>query len=244
MITLTLISILGGCSTPNSPHAPGARSEPQATRFAVLLPNSLAPVPPELSGATDRVLGQITRYLGAQGRKRRVIEPLEAERLWLASIAEAEASDTVSHDFHGAMKIFARKLGGKAAFDALVVSSLVYREGRLRNRVIKWDGVVRRLPAAGEEPALRKETKPIPESFEAMVPVVSLQLLVFGANGELLFENYGGVDLVHSFTYEPGEEGGLHAERRHPVLAERRFLRVGVEIAFDPYLPRTGTGQW
>lgn len=232
MIAVTLISSLCGCSTLDS------RDAPQATRFAVLLPNSLVPAPPELSGATDRVLGQITRYLAAQGRERDVIDPLEAQRLWLASSAEADESDTVSQDFHGAMKIFARKLGGPAAFDALVVASLVYREGRLHNRVVKWDGVVRRLPSVGED------AKPIPPSFELNVPVVSLHVMVFGASGELSFENYGGVDLVHSFRIDPADKGRLRGELRDPVLGERRFLREGVEVAFDPYLPRDGVGAW
>ncbi len=233
-----LISSLCGCSTLDARQPPGARSAPQPTRFAVLLPNSLVPVPPELSGATDRLLGQITRYLAAQGREPGVIDPLEAQRLWLASIAEADESDTVSHDFHGAMKIFARKLGGPAAFDAIVVPSLVYREGRLRNRVVKWDGVVRRLPTVGED------SNPIPQSFEANVPVVSLHVMVFGASGESTFENYGGVDLVHSFRLEPGDEGRLRVELRDPVLGGRRFLREGVEVAFDPYLPRDRVGEW
>ena len=130
MITITLICNLVACSALDSQHASGPLSTPQTMRFAVLLPNSLVPVPPELSGATDRALGQITLYLAAQGVERRVIEPLEAEGLWLASIAEADESAPVSNDFQGAMKIFARKLGGPAAFEALVVPSLVYREGR------------------------------------------------------------------------------------------------------------------
>ena len=233
-----VISSLCGCSTLDARQPPGARSAPQSTRFAVLLPNSLVPVPPELSGATDRVLGQITRYLAAQGRERGVIDPLDAQRLWPASIAEASESGSVSHDFDGAMKIFARKLGGPAAFDALVVPSLVYREGRLRNRTVKWDGVVRRLPSVEED------SKPISPSFEASVPVVSLHVMVFGASGEMTFENYGGVDLVHSFTLGPGEEGQLLVELRDPVLGKRRFLREGVEAAFDPYLPRNSIGKW
>ncbi len=238
MITVMVISSLCGCSTLDARQPPGARSAPQPARFAVLLPNSLVPVPPELSGATDRLLGQITRYLAAQGREPGVIDPLEAQRLWLASIAEADESDTVSHDFHGAMKIFARKLGGPAAFDAIVVPSLVYRKGRLHNRVVKWDGVVRRLPTMGED------SNPIPQSFEANVPVVSLHVMVFGASGELTFENYGGVDLVHSFSLDPGDEGQLHTELRDPVLGGNRFLREGVEVMFDPYLPRDGIGKW
>jgi hypothetical protein len=183
------------------------------------------------------VLGQITRYLAAQGRERAVVDPLEAQRLWLASIAEANESDTVSHDYQGAMKIFARKLSRSAAFDALVVSSLVYRKGRLRNRVVKWDGVVRR-------PSVVEDSKPIPPSLEVSVPVVSLHVMVFGASGELSFENYGGVDLAHSFRLDPGDEGGLRIVLRDPVLGERRFLREGVEVAFDPYLPRDRVGAW
>jgi hypothetical protein len=238
MIVLTTISSLCGCSTPDSQHALGPQSAPQTTRFAVLFPNSLLPVPPELSGATDRVLGQITRYLAAQGREPGVIEPLETQRLWQASIAEADASDTGPHDFHGAMKIYTRKLGGPAAFDALVVPSLVYREGRLRNRLVKWDGVVRRLPSAAEE------EKAIPQSFETRVPVVSLHVMVFGARGELTFENYGGVDLVHSLSLDPDDESQLRVELLDPVLEVRRFLREGVEAAFDPYLPRGRIGKW
>lgn len=226
-----------GCAPLNTHQAP-ARSVPQATRFAVLVPNLFVSAPPELSGATDRALGQITRYLAAQGRERVVIEALEGRSLWLASTAEAEQSDSESRDFYGAMRIFVRKLGAVAAFDALVVPSLVYREGELANRVVKWDRVVRRLPPVGED------LKPLPMSFETSVPVVSLHLMVFSAQGERIFEGYGGVDLAHSLSLDPGDEGQLRADLRDPMLGERSFLREGVEVAFDPYLPRDRVDDW
>lgn len=207
-------------------------------RFAVLPTNALVPASPELSGAASRVFGHILSYLSAQGRKRSVIDPRQTRRLWLESISEAKESDTVSHDFDGAIEIFAGKLGGPAAFDALVVSSLVYREARLHNRRIKWDGAVR-LIRDGED-----EATPIPESFAASVPAVSLHVMVFNASGELIFENYGGVDLAHALTLEPGEEGGLRAELLDPALGEHRFLREGVELAFDPYLSRERAVDW
>jgi hypothetical protein len=119
-----------------------------------------------------------------------------------------------------------------------VVPSLVYREGRLRNRVVKWDGVVRRLPTEGEG------ENPIPESFDSMVPVVSLHVAVFDGGGEPLFENFGGVDLAHVFSFVPGDEGGLRLALRVPMLGERRFLREGVEVAFDPYLRSKDAGDW
>jgi hypothetical protein len=216
-----------------------AATEPQpAVRFAVLPTNALVAAPPELSHATSRVLGQITRYLSAQGRERNVIDPLETRRLWVASIAEANESDSVSHDFDGAMKILARRLGGPAAFDALVVSSLVYREAWLRNRRVKWDGAVRRLRKEADE-SVR-----VPESFAAAIPAVSLHLMVFDAQGKRVFENYGGVDVAHALTLKPSDEGELHVELLDPVLGEHRFLREGVELAFHPFLPRRRANGW
>ena len=99
--------------------------------------------------------------------------------------------------------------------------------------------MVRRLPP------VREDAEPIPYSFEAKVPVVSLHVRVFGADGELTFENYGGVDLAHTFLFQRADDGGgLRVELRDPVLGERPFLREGVEVAFDPYLPRGQIGDW
>ncbi len=72
----------------------------------------------------------------------------------------------------------------------------------------------------------------------------NLHLMVFDAGGELIFENYGGVDLAHEFTLVPGEEGVLRADLRDEVLEEHRFLHEGVELAFDPYLPRPPSTDW
>jgi len=229
-----------GCSMAGSQYtlAEGQRGAPDTTRFAVLPTNALVPASPELAGAADAVLGHITHYLSAQGRKRSVIDPLTTRRLWQASISEASESATVSHDFHGAIEILARKLGGPTAFDALVVSSLVYRKALLKNRRIKWDGAVRGI-RDGED-----EATPIPESFEASVPAVSLHVMVFGATGDLIFENYGGVDLAHALTMAPGDEGGLRAEILDPALGDHRHLREAVELAFDPYLPKERAVDW
>ena len=196
------------------------------------------PTAAELSGATDRVLGNVIRYLGAHGRERRVIDAPKTRSLWLASVAEAEESDSVSHDFSGAVRILARRLGGPEAFDALVVASLVYRDAWLQNQRVKWDGVVRRIRGEEDEPMT------VPEVFTATVPAVSLHVMVFDAGGALVFENYGGVDLAHRLTLVSGDEDGLRFDLLDPVLAEHRFLREGVELAFDPYLPRGRVGDW
>ena len=231
------IACLLGCTMPERfpTLAPEHGEAPKTTRFAVLPLNALAPVPPELSSATGPLLGRITRYLSVQGRERKVIEPFRTRQVWLASIAEVDRSDSLSHDFEAAMQVFARRLGEFTTFDALVVPSLVYRQAWLQNLRAKWDGAVRRIDDAEDE------SRRVPETFKATVPAVSLHLMIFDTRGELIFENYGGVALAHVLSLEPGK-GELRAELREAVLEERRLLSEGVELAFEPYLPRPSTG--
>ena len=136
------------------------------------------------------------------------------------------------------MRVFTRGLLGSTAFDALVVPSLVYREARLNRRRIKWDGVVRRL---GKQ---EDESRRVPESFKGVISAVSLHVMVFGAGGELIFENYGGVNLAHELSLAPSGQGELRADLRDDVLGEHRVLRDGVELAFEPYLPRPSSSDW
>ena len=62
--------------------------------------------------------------------------------------------------------------------------------------------------------------------------------MVFDPEGDLIFEKYGGLDLIHDvdmtgaeFTMNPGfllKEG---------VLKESDHISEGIGVAFDPYLP-------
>ena len=206
-------------------------------RFAVLPTNALLPVSADLSGALGRVFGRITRYLSVQGRERRAVEPSHTRELWLASVAEVNESNALPHDFSQAIVVFTRRLSESTAFDALVVPSLVYREARLQNLRVKWDGAVRRIDDAEDE------SRSVPPTFEGSVPAVSLHLMVFDARGERVFENYGGVDLAHVLSFQPGKDE-LIAKLADPVLDEHRFLSEGVALAFEPYLPRTPASDW
>lgn len=227
-----------GCSATQEIHLSAPDGGARATRFAVLPVNAVTPVSTELSVATDRVLGQITRYLQLQGRERLAVELPRTQQLWRASIAEVEQSDSLPHDFDNAIKMFARRLGESIDFDALVVTALVYRKARVGRRLAKWDGVVRRI-SNGEDQSNR-----VSESFKGTVPAVSLQVMVFDTGGELIFSNYGGLDLVHVLQLEPGDEGRLSTELKGNVLEEYSALREGVELAFEPYFPRPRSADW
>ena len=137
-----------------------------------------------------------------------------------------------------AIKIFARRLRETTDFDAFVVPSLAYRNAKLFRRVAKWDGVVRRISDAGDE------STRIPESYKGNVLGVSLRVTIFGVGGEEIFANYGGLGLAHSFWLTPGADGVLGARPLDEVLEVRGNLREGVELAFEPYLPRPGSSDW
>jgi hypothetical protein len=200
--------------------------------------NALLPIAAELTGSADRTMGRVTRYLSVQGYQRFWIEEAAVKRLWRDSVAQVDASDSVSHDFSSAMRVFAGKLGESAPFDALVVASLVYRKATLARGVVKWDGVTRGLPK------LEADEARVPDSYQGTISAVSLHVMVFDASGELVFENYGGLDLAHAFSVKPGAEGELNARLRETFLDRQRLLNEGVELAFEPYLPRSPSSDW
>jgi hypothetical protein len=239
LVTAALACSLG-CSLPWKLPERAARPDvaPPETRFAVLPLNTLVPIARELTGSTDRVFGRMSRYLSASGHERYWIEERDARRLWLESMAIVEASDSMAHDFESAIRIFAGKLGASTSFDALVVASLVYRSARLIRGMVKWDGTSRRIPKIENE-ALR-----VPESYRTTVSALSLHVMVFDADGDLVFENYGGLDLAHSFSTRPGHAGVLDIELRETILLRERYINEGVELAFEPYVPRPPSERW
>jgi hypothetical protein len=228
-----------GCSLPwRAPKlGPSVEVPPPETRFLVLPVNALVPTAPEFSGSTGRVLDRVMSYLAAHGYERDFIDEVDTRRLWKHSVAQVDVSERRPKDFRSAIRVFNTELARTDAYDALVVASLVYRQASLARGFVKWDGTARRLPKPGEGDA-------VPESYVAAISAISLHVMVFDAAGELVFENYGGIDLAHSFAKMAGPDGGLKATSRESILGRRRFLNEGVETAFDPYLPRPRSSQW
>lgn len=208
------------------------------TRFAVLPVNILGGIAPELTGSTDRMLGRILRYLSVRGHERFLLDETDTQRLWHDSVARVEASESLAHDFRGAIRVFSNELAKSTPFDALVVASLVYRQATLVRGLVKWDGAIRRLPRPEDE------APRVPDSYQGTISALSLHVMVFDPGGTLIFENYGGLDLAHSLSVKPGKEGGLNAKLRETVLGEERLLNEGVELAFEPYVARPRSDRW
>jgi hypothetical protein len=123
--------------------------------------------------------------------------------------------------------------------------SLVYRDARVEGRVADWDGVRRRIkftlepsavpPQSVEAAEDRVETTPGWRRFRGKITGLSLHALVFTGNGKIVFQGFGGLDLVHDVR--EGKGAGESSLRLRPEpLGNVAHLREGIAAALDPYL--------
>jgi hypothetical protein len=197
--------------------------------FAVLPVNTFDSTPPELSDASWRLMVELGRHLRARGYERSFVEPALAAQLWRQSVEAAEVSDASERDFRGALRLFAAEVQRSSPFDALIAASLIYREARLRRQYAKWDGAVRKIERPGDDAV------EVPESFEGNVPALSLHLMIIDRGGELVYEDYSGLDLAHDFAFDP-DGNQLNPQLRDEQLRNGEFLEQGVARAFAPCL--------
>lgn len=235
------ISCAGQSASSLDGPASKVRASRDARRFAILPLNSMQPAAPELLVAKDRMLGQIAAYLKVQRRDRRTITEDQTKALWRVSTAEVHASGS-PRNFESAIRVFAPKLAEIEPFDALVVPSLVYRSARLIRNKAKWDEVVRPINADVHSPDVNVRVDTIPPGYRGFVKAVSLHVMVFSPTGEKLFDNFGGIDVVHDFTLD--RAGEIQAKFREKVLESYRYMREGVELAFEPYFSRPDNSDW
>jgi hypothetical protein len=68
---------------------------------------------------------------------------------------------------------------------------------------------------------------------------VSLHVMVFDQDGDLVFQKYGGLDIVHDIDMA-GAEFTMSPKRslKEALFKESDHLSEGIGIAFDPYLPK------
>jgi menaquinone-dependent protoporphyrinogen IX oxidase len=238
------IAVLAVCSwacasAPSFPYAHGADSKgnPAPQHFLVLPLNLALPVPAGLEGTTDDVFSAIAGYLRDRGNSIETMSPEAALSQWHSSVGEVAASDTRKHDFETAMQVFIERARESTSFDAVITPALVFRETEIRKRKVKWDGVIRKYDIVNvSEEAKRKK---IAGGLSPVFVGVSLHVMVFGVNGDSIFQGYGGLDLAHDLDLY-GVEKTMRAQfaLKIELLQNSKHLREGIAHAFDPYLPR------
>jgi hypothetical protein len=229
---LALALLASGCALVRGAPAGG----PGLRTFLLLPANVVAPVPPGLESGLAFVDTELRSYLESQGRRVEALGPREAHAEWLATAqALTAAGDETKRNFESAASALAPRLRAERAFDALVIPWVALRRAKVRGRSVSWDGVERTLRV--ENPEGRSLV--FLRDFEAEAACPSLQVAVFSARGERLFEGVGGLDLVHSLVVE-GDPPRVDAESlpRAQIFADRAALQEGIARAFDPLLSR------
>ena len=116
---------------------------------------------------------------------------------------------------------------------------IVYRNGELRGRTAKWDGVRERVISEN----LTKEVVP---HFNNTTTCVSLWIRVFDLTGALVHEGYGGIGISWKFVTQQRDSmtsmttNLFHMQEieRDDLFDDPSKLARAIQIAMDPDIPR------
>jgi hypothetical protein len=203
----------------------------------VLPINLMIKTPPEFSPVLDDMFGAIAGYIRDHGDTLETFSREEATALWAQSIREVKKSEEREGNFESAIRVFVSRLAEARTFDAAISPSIIYRTTKARDRTVKWDGVFRKVKVINASDEARK--KGLTRALNVEISGVSLHVMVFSPDGELIFQKYGGLDLAHDidmtgaeFTMSP------RISLKEDLLKESDHLGEGIGVTFDPYIPR------
>lgn len=209
----------------------------QPRHFLVLPVNLTIKTPPEFDPLLDDMFGAIAGYIRNRGDTLETFSRKEATAQWAASIVEVKESEALPDNFETAMRVNVGHLAETHSFDAVIVPSIAYRKTKTRDRTVKWDGVFRKMKVVNLSDEAKK--KGLARALTVEIDGVSLHVMVFSRNGDLIFQKYGGLDLVHDvdmtaaeFTMTP------RLSLKEHLLKDSDHLGEGIGEAFDPYLPK------
>jgi hypothetical protein len=204
--------------------------------------NLVVALPTELEGGVEPVQGAIVAYVEAQGRQVQRLSLPEARDLWQRAIEAAKATGPLR--FETAATAFAKEAAAHHEFQALLLPSLIVQRSVVRHRGVAWDGVQRRVRVVNRprEPGGRNQNALVEGmaagDLNANVSIVSLHLLAFSRDGQLVFQGRGGVDILEEVDLQDAEKTfHFQIKPRNDVFDDRRILLEAVAIAFTPYLP-------
>ena len=218
--------------------------DPSALRIVVAPMNLAVPLGPDLQDAVDPVSWELVRYLQAHGARVAVIWGPDASALW----SDVEAALSSGGKGPPAVEVvsaaFARAVAAESPFNLLVMPSLVYRDARVEGRMAAWDGVHRRIHFTLDSNAVAPQAVqpsedriggPTFRSFRGKITGLSLHGLVLTAQGKIVYQGFGGLDLVHDVREGEGAKNSV-LRLQSKLLGDVGNVREGIAVALDPYL--------
>ena len=173
-----------GSRGPNSRYVNQADAN-KPRHFMVLPINLTIKTPPEFSPVLDDIFGAIVGYIRDRGDTIETFSRQEATARWAASIIEVKESEALEDNFETAMRAYVARLAEIRSFDAVISPSIIYRATKTRDRRVKWDGVFRKIKVVNLSDEAKN--KGLARALTVEIAGVSLHVMVFGPEGDLIF---------------------------------------------------------
>lgn len=235
-----LVAALVACTAPPRYFvAPGHAGAPGVRRVLLCAPNVAVALRAEIAHGAVPVERELAAYLEARD--------LEVERLglepgrWHWQQATAQAKGQGSED--AALTRFAQALAERRDFDVLMMPSVVLHSVQVTDSSGTWDGVRRRVtvantPSMGPAGSTDTFTKGVAYGgVSGPVLATSLHVVVFSAQGQRVFEGWGGLEFVQEADLSDASTYRVNFHVNPDAFRNREVLREGVEIALAPYFP-------
>ena len=233
IVTSLTLALLAGCASVDSPLAkddllaPNFRA-PAAGALIVLVPG--APIGAAESGGTHLALVQLDAQLRAAGYRVVTLGGANFVDLWRSEV-EVEGDLYDPHSGKPQPEVLARiwvslaRRIGEQTHCALVLDyQLIPRSAVMSGHKAGWDGVVRDIPfKRGQE---RYE-------MSGRTSALSVELVGFSPNGELLLRQFGGTSLFYRINTIDKRE-----EIRPDLFLDDADTAEGVRVALRPLTRR------
>ena len=233
------------CTSARTPSAEPAATTLGSERLLVVPLNLGLRVPAELQDVDEPVWHELLRHFQAQDRHVTMVAPVDAELLWMDTMAELEQPGATL-DLPTASAHFARRLAEHTDYGLLLMPSLVLRSARVHGRHAYWDGVRRRLhvratPMHG--PIIEiglPGSNPGVWGLSGRVSAASLHVALLGSDGRFVYQGLGGLDVLQEASLDRRAPSATwQLALREAPFADVEALRQGIALAFERELPRT-----
>jgi hypothetical protein len=208
----------------------GHAGAPGVENVLVVPLNITFSMPTDVESQSDLVFAELANYLIAQKREPVTVSVVDANRLWASCILE------VGESRPAAVSLLAQRLGESGDYDAIVIPDIVFRNAKLSRRSAEWDGANRSLRIVNKPPRF-DDSIVRTMSFGGSTAGVSVRTRVYAPTGDLVFEGYGGIELVYQMNLEDLDRSRrFQIDTRPDLLQDVELIREGVEQSFLPYL--------
>jgi hypothetical protein len=215
----------------------GALPDSTPNRVTVLPLGVVAPLPPEVIAGAKPLERELAAYLGERGLAVDAPDLSDARAAWLrsAQALKADAGES-GMSFDGAASRLARELHAASGVDALVLPWIAMRPAQMKGRMVVWDGVSRELERFRGRRAGMDDARYL-DALEGTFAAPSLQVAVYSARGEKVYEGTGGLDLVQDVLLLGDKQAGFRVEMppRDEIFSDAALLREGIALALDAY---------